>query len=444
MLTFVIQDTGKLEIHIPKSFNETRPAARYYHESLDCNISDHPIASQLPQAGGLGKTSDNIWSTFLPLVTLPGGPQKLDDYLSKDEPQLSLRINSFNDATLVSWNFLHNLTDGQGIGVILKAWSDVLAGKEDQVPDKIGAFEDAFAKYGSTTPKEELRFVDKLAGLESKPSISSNAWGPLESAKSRTKSIFLPKHVVNKIRQVAITDLTARGFPPEVALNSDPSKPFLSEGDVLVSWLSRHALAELAPSTPQPVTIINSYDTRDRAPSAFTAFDSSGKHPTYVGNATLRGYIYVTSSLATEAPLGEFGAAVRTQLVKQTTPEQIHARVAVDCNILNSAEGARASFIDGGSARIFFTNWSKAKLYDKADFSAAITQPDAPDAGSEAGMVTYIHTQAIGFPRLPVNVFQIPGKDREGNYWIEGGMTEQAWESLEKDLETLNGPSIDR
>jgi hypothetical protein len=314
----------------------------------------------------------------------------------------------------------------------------VIAGKEAQVPDKIGAFEDGLARFGSIVPKEQLQFADKLAGLESKPSMSGNAWDALVSAKSQPKSIFLHKHVINKIKQRAVADLTARGFPPEAALNSDPSKPFLSEGDVLVSWLSRHALAELAPSTPQPVTIINSYDTRDRVPSAFAAFDSGGKNPIYVGNATLRGHIYVPSSLVTEAPLGEFGAAVRTQLIKQTTPEQIHARVAIDCKILNSAEGARASFIEAGSTRIFFANWSKAHLYEKADFSAAVVQPDGGDGGSKPGLVSYIHTQAIGVGNRPLNAFQISGKDREGNYWIEGCMTVQAWESLEKDLEVLN------
>ena len=437
-VNFVLQDNGRLEIHIPESFTDTRPAVRYYHEDFDSNIGDHPVASQLPRAGPIAKTTDNIWNSFGSLTIPPGGPQKLVDYVSRDEPQLSLRVNSFRDATLVSLNCLHNLTDGQGIGIILKAWSDVMAEKEAQVPDKIGAFEDALARFGSAVPKEQLQFADKLAGLESKPSVAGNAWDALVNAKSQSKSIFLHKRVINKIKEKAVADLSARGFPPEVALNGDPSKPFLSEGDVLVSWLSRHALAQLAPSTPQPVTIINSYDIRHRVPSAFAALDSGGTNPIYVGNATLRGHIYVPSSLVMEAPLGEFGMAVRMQLVKQTTPEQIHARVAVDCKILNSAEGARASFIQAGSTRIFFTNWSKAHLYEKADFSAAVVQPDAGDGGPKPGLVSYIHTQVIGVGNLPLNVFQIPGKDREGNYWIEGCMTVQAWESLEKDLEVLN------
>lgn len=396
------------------------------------------MASQLPRPGAVAKTADNIWNSFGSLTIAPGGPQKLADYLSQDEPQLSLRINSFRDATLVSLNFLHNLTDGQGIGIILQAWSDVISEKEALVPDKIGAFEDALASFGSTVPKSPLQFANKLAGLESNSSMVSNAWDALVNAESQPKSIFLHKRVINKIRQMAIADLTGRGFPPEAALNSDPSKPFLSEGDVLVSWLSRHALAQLAPSTPQPVTIINSYDTRNRVPSAFTALDSSGRNPIYVGNATLRGHIYVASSLVTEAPLGEFGAAVRSQLVKQTTPGQVHARLAVDCKILNSAEGARASFIQSGSTRIFFTNWSKAHLYEKADFSGAVVQPDAGSGSSKPGLVSYIHTQAIGVGNLPLNVFQIPGKDREGSYWVEGCMTMQAWESLENDLGVMN------
>lgn len=193
------------------------------------------MASQLPRPGTVAKTADNIWNSFGSLTIAPGGPQKLADYLSRDEPQLSLRINSFLDATLVSLNFLHNLTDGQGIGIILQAWSDVLSEKEALVPNEIGAFEDALASFGSTVPKSPLQFTDTLAGLESKSSMVSNAWDALANAESQPKSIFLHKRVINRIRQMAIADLTGRGFPPEAALNSDPSKPFLSEGDVLVS-----------------------------------------------------------------------------------------------------------------------------------------------------------------------------------------------------------------
>jgi hypothetical protein len=411
---------------------------RYYHKNFDSSINDHPIATQIPRSGRLAKTTNSIWNSFGSFTIPPGGPQKSDDYISRDEPQISLRINSFGDATLVSLSFLHNLTDGQGIGTILRAWSDVMAGEELKVSEKIDAFEDALAKLGSTVPEQQLQFAEKLTGLESKPSMPADAWDALIAAKSESKSIFLHRSVINKIRQKAIADLEAKGFPIEAAANNDPSKPFLSEGDILVAWLSRHALAKLAPSTPQPVSIISSYDTRGRVPSAFTAFDSSGKNPVYVGNATLRGHIYVPSSLVTEAPLGVFGAAIRSQLFKQTTPEQVHARVAVDCKILSSAGGARASFIEAGSTRISFTNWSKANLYEKVDFSAAVVQPDAADGSRKQGLPFGIHTQAIGAGNIPLNTFQISSKNREGNYWIEGCMTVQGWESLENDLDMLN------
>lgn len=181
------QSTGKLEIHVPETFTETRPAVRYYHDNLDSNIKDHPIASQIPRAGRFARTTDSIWNSFGPFTMPPDAPQKLDDYLSRDEPQISLRINSFRDATLVSWNFLHNLTDGQGIGIILKAWSDVMAGKEANVPKRIDAFEDALAKFGNTVPQQQLQFADKLTGLESKPSVPGAAWDALLAAKSESK-----------------------------------------------------------------------------------------------------------------------------------------------------------------------------------------------------------------------------------------------------------------
>jgi hypothetical protein len=437
MLTCALQNTAKLEIHIPEAFTETRHAVRYHHENFGSTIKDHPIASQLPVFGPLANTTDSIWETFGPLTVAPNGPRTLADYLLRDEPQLSLRINSFRDATLVCLNFLHNVGDGQGVAIFMKAWSDVIEGKEAQVPHRIGAFEDTIARFGSTSvPREQVQFASKLAGLESKESASGGAWDALHSAKATAKLICLNKRVVNKIRQRALSDLVARGFPPEAALNIDPSQPFLSDGDILVSWLSRHALAGFAPSTPQPVTIINSYDAR-RLPSAFDAFDSSGK-PIYLSNATLRGYIYVPSNLVTEAPLGELSAAIRSQLAKQTTPEQIHARLALDCKILNSAQKTRASFIEAGSTCIFFTNWSRARYFEIPDFSGAVVQPGAGTGDSKPGLVSYFHCQPLGVGHGTRNGFQISGKDREGNYWVEGSLTSQGWESLEKDLEALD------
>jgi len=398
------------------------------------NFKDHELASQFPLPSRFAKTDKSIWNDFGSLTIPPGSPpsgvQKLADMLSRDEPQLSLRINSFRDATLVSWSFLHNMGDAQIIGLILKAWSDVMCGRK--VPDRIDAFEDVFAKFSSTAPKEQLHLADKLAGVESKVFKSGNAWDPLYTAKTETKSIFLQRSVIGRIRQRAIADLKANGFPPEVASRNDPSTPFLSEGDVLVAWLCKHALTKFAPSTPEPVTIVRAYDTRGRVPSAFTAFDLSGKSPIYIGNATLRAYVYVPSSLVTKEPLGVFSAAFRTQVSKQTTPEQVHARAAVDYKMLTSAEGARASFNEEGSARFFFTDWSSAQVYEKVDFSAAAV------GGRKPLLVSGIHSQAVGIGNIPLNTFQISSKNHEGSLYVEGCMTAEAWKALEKDLDTLN------
>lgn len=39
-----------------------------------------------------------------------------------------------------------------------------MTGKEAQMLNKIDAFEDALAMFGSTVPKEQRQFADKLAG----------------------------------------------------------------------------------------------------------------------------------------------------------------------------------------------------------------------------------------------------------------------------------------
>lgn len=100
VLAYRKKDDDKLEYHIPAEFTQKRPAIAYSQVKFDVPISEHPLASKLPQASpNLAIVGDP--SKFRSLSCRPDGPTKLADYIYTDEPQISLHI-SFSNAAMVS------------------------------------------------------------------------------------------------------------------------------------------------------------------------------------------------------------------------------------------------------------------------------------------------------------------------------------------------------
>lgn len=95
------QQKDGLEYHVPTKFDADRPGFGCSHEVIDSSIHVHPLASRLPRS----TDEISIYSDLDGLSDLArrhDGPKKLADFLDSDEPQLSLHIVTFQDATLVS------------------------------------------------------------------------------------------------------------------------------------------------------------------------------------------------------------------------------------------------------------------------------------------------------------------------------------------------------
>lgn len=68
------------------------------------------------------------------LLYKPDSPRKFEDWIYTDRPQLDLHVLTFRDATLVKLVWLHTLMDALARASLLKAWTAVLRGREDEVP----------------------------------------------------------------------------------------------------------------------------------------------------------------------------------------------------------------------------------------------------------------------------------------------------------------------
>lgn len=80
---------------------------------------------------------------------------------------------------------------------------------------------------------------------------------------------------------------------------------------------------------------------------------------------------------------------------------------------------------------ITFSNWTRARLFDK-DFSAAAV---GAEVAGRPMRPTYVQNNQFGL-KLP-NAFPIMGRDTSGNYWLSGYLKRGHWTRIEAQLESL-------
>src|ERR1700760_854346 len=97
-----------MEYHVPSTFTETRPAFRFTQvKDETMRIADHPLASRLPKPNGRPTVYGNPQDFRSLACCRPDAPKTLKDYMFSDEPQLSVHVVSFSDATLVTLRWAH-------------------------------------------------------------------------------------------------------------------------------------------------------------------------------------------------------------------------------------------------------------------------------------------------------------------------------------------------
>ncbi|RSL48691.1 hypothetical protein CEP54_012781 [Fusarium duplospermum] len=96
-----LNENDRLEIHVPREFTSERPAVRYTHETLDMSINNHPLGKKMPKVTEKPSIQPGA-QEFEEFVVTKDDPVNGSDLFEGDKPQMSLRIVSFSDATLVS------------------------------------------------------------------------------------------------------------------------------------------------------------------------------------------------------------------------------------------------------------------------------------------------------------------------------------------------------
>ncbi|KAL8376836.1 hypothetical protein RB595_007794 [Gaeumannomyces hyphopodioides] len=442
---------GALEYHVPRRFDDARPGFAFSTAALDdVAVDEHPQASRLARPHDLDAAGLPVAFRvpaaqspgFKAFIRSPGFPERLDDWLVSDSPQLGLHVIRFRDATLVTVSFLHSLTDMMGLSAIMDAWTAVLRGEEAQVQPFVGFDHDPLAALSNNSkpepPPGKYLFADRLLTSWNWVLFAARYYLSIEllwPRREEERIVFLPAQHLRRMREEALAELQQQRGEGEAA-----AATFVSEGDVIFAWWTRVVLRAERPSPDRTLNMRNTCCCRPLlpelglVPSAMSAL---------VTNAVFGVITFLKVRDVLDRSLASTAAEVRRALVRQRRPEQLQALDAIRRRCLDGA-GHPAIFGDPGMFAFMISNWEKAKLF-KVDFSPAVVGKGLSIEKRKNHMGMPSCLQGSGTRHYATrNTGVVIGKDAGGNYWLSYNLRKGAWPAVEQQLVALSKEDTNR
>ncbi|KGO47186.1 Transferase [Penicillium expansum] len=418
-------NNGRLEYHIPATFDASRPAYHFTISDHEMSINDHELGKALPKAGNKG----HIFGTpdeFSSDLRSPDSPTKLDDWLYTDRPQLSIHAVKFNDATILTVTWIHTLADVMGIKTFLTAWSATLRRDEKAVPKLREFRSDPLSELAQRTPAESYIYYNRVFGRKDFLwFIGLNILERIRHRQEERRMICLPASSFKHLYSIATTEVQ------DITSADQKSTSFVSESDVLLAWWVRTLKGALGFRESQQIMVNNALNLRT---SADEIVDSENE--VYMGNALCMCPTFLQGSQLADESLGQIALRIRQSLVQQRSTEQAEAMAALQMQTMEKT-GYLALVGDPRMVLLSCSNWHKARLYD-VDFSPAILPSTSPEERQITipGKPSYVN----GVQHSPIsfrNVLSVVGKDSAGNWWLTGVLRTSAWVQVEEQLNLL-------
>jgi hypothetical protein len=396
---------------------------------LDMRMNEHPIASKFPLATGKVAIYPGP-RVFHSLALGPGAPRKLEDFIYSDLAQVSLHITTFADGTVMGLCHSHITAGLSAFTAVINAWSLTLAGKSDLVPPFAGFYEDGMK--GLLDPPAKEKHV--LAGKEvsgwrlaywSLRTLYESKRSPLEYL-----TFCIPKSTMGRIMSECRSSIACK---KSTSTTSTDKEPFITEGDVLAAIACQSMARNQQPGSTRTLVTMMALDPLIRASSAFR------KDAAYVQNVPSGVFFNCPANKALEASLGELALLVRDTIMTQSTEEQIKAYTSMSA-VTVKENGRRVFFGDKDMSLQIMSNWVKANVFERVDFSPAIVK-EGPESGPgrKRGHPTYYtcgDTGDIDEP-LIIPLWTVMGADYDGNIWFSCALSRHTWIKLFEFLESF-------
>lgn len=397
----MFQKNNKLEIKVPREFTSERPAVRFSHVSFDVKIDLHPLACRLPRTTGVVPSVQEGYTEFRGLTTPDDRLQSLSNYLKTDEPIIHLHVVSFLDCTLVSLILPHVVTDIMGVKALVKAWSEVLAGRPR--PVLLGARQDPLKGAGIPSDKEaqwpHSLEHQQIKGFSLAVYVAQQMWSRLTKRNDPVRTIFLPAEFVAGLRK-ELEDET-----------------FLSDCDLVTAWMSRAIIASKGPSA---AAIFGMFDLRSR----LTELTSTAG--LYVQNLILPFTISLPELGSSPPTLGYIAKRIRHCITEQATDIQARRLLRMTRETYAS-NGLMPFFGHPNALTIIHSNWTKGRFPEEADFSPAVI----PAASAKGGGLPVSFWGTSSLDHKLQNLFIVLGKDTQKNYWLHACLNDKTWSHIQ-------------
>lgn len=344
----------------------------------------------------------------------------MNDYLTRDVPQLCLHVVSFTDSTLISISLPHTLTDGTGGAQIYRCWALVLQGRENEVPPFHGYDSDPLATFGEKSSEPYMYAPTLLTGWKKWLFVLYQVYDGWRY-RSSSRIVCIPGGYMAAQRKKAIEEIRAE---------TGDDKAFVSDNDVLTAWFTRLEVGHFPRNSNMTVRIMNAF-----ALSAVLGNDHLPSAKAFISNAASEIYTFLTVRDFFAKPLSYAAYAIRRSMMEGGTREQIEALQAVKKQTLAREGHTWPMFGDASMEMMSYSNWTKGKYFE-TDFSAAIVREGfARETRAEKpGFASMVQFNAWSTKFDLRNLMPIMGKDAAGNYWLQGPLRDVVWKRIERDL----------
>jgi len=326
---------------------------------------------------------------------------------------------------------------------LLDAWVAALEGREDDIPEFYGADFNPLetlgepvqnsGKIAEDTKEEPYILAPKKMNLwKIFRFVINMIWSLLIDRVEEARIAIIPAPVFADLKAQALRDLSSVPSSTLVKHNSDPSKPFLSDSDVLGAWWIRQIVTAQPNSSSfsptKTIQIMNVFDMRD----ILTKTTPALLHPNtaFIGNCNIVSSSFFSFRDFITLPLGRIAARIRSDLVAQTTRAQVDANMRL----------IRPSMLKSGYPPLYgeadmmycpFSNWHKGNVFE-TDFGAAVVGGERVVAKP-----TYASADGKSVGISMRNTGTCMGRDSNGHWWVGSVMTPAAWAGVEKAFQAL-------
>jgi hypothetical protein len=343
------------------------------------------------------------------------------ELMKGDHPALSLRVITFEDATLITLTWPHAMMDASGLGALVKAWSTILADPDAPVPPLTGARDDVMIEpaLSKEARDEDSEFANKrLNRFETFIFIFRLILGLIWGPKNREGVIHISQKAAEGLRNQVLSELHRDES------DGKGEKHWISEHDALASLLIKSVA--LSASRPTSVTLRLPFDLRKRLPG------SVDPEASYVQNIVLAACCTVSKTVAV-GPLGKIALVVRQTLQRQTSRPQILASLRSKVEDRDAKYDSMEFPGPLSSTLLSITDWSKAGLFQNPELSAAVIKQFETDdvKGKPVGLPFYFQADMVhnngDAAHLLMNMVVHLGKDENGGHWFMATIPPRAW-----------------